>query len=68
MSEIIEIFQDYKNRNIDVYLSLKTISKKLKLNKRKTRRILEDTPEIKKKTYSEVNNSGFTGRWLYYLE
>jgi hypothetical protein len=68
MSELIEIFQDYKNMNIDVHLSLKTISKKLKLNKRTTRKILEKTPEIKKKTYPEVNNSGFTGRWLYYLE
>lgn len=68
MSEIIDIFQEYKNKNINVYLSVRTLSKKLGVNRRKTFKMIESIPEIKKKTNCNVHNSGFMDRYLYYLE
>ena len=35
---------------------------------KKTRQIVKSNPKILKKSCSEVNNSGISNRWLYYLE
>ena len=66
MSEIIEILEEYKK--INSYVSLKRLSKRLNLPIKKTRRIVKSNPKILKKSCSEVNNSGISNRWLYYLE
>lgn len=66
MADIIEILEEYKK--INSYVSLKRLSKKLNLPVKKTRRLVYSNPKILKKSYSEVNNSGISNRWLYYLE
>lgn len=66
MSEIIEILEEYKK--INSYVSLKRLSKRLNLPIKKTRRLIYSNPKILKKLCSDVNNSGISNRWLYYLE
>ena len=66
MADIIEILEEYKK--INSYVSLKRLSKRLNLPIKKTRRIVKSNPKILKKSCSEVNNSGISNRWLYYLE
>ena len=66
MTDIIEILEEYKK--INSYVSLKRLSKRLNLPIKKTRRIVKSNPKILKKSCSEVNNSGISNRWLYYLE
>lgn len=66
MADIIEILEEYKKNNS--YVSLKRLSKRLNLPIKKTRRIVKSNPKILKKSCSEVNNSGISNRWLYYLE
>lgn len=66
MGDIIEILEEYKKLNS--YVSLKRLSKRLNLPVKKTRRLVYSNPKILKKSYSEVNNSGISNRWLYYLE
>ena len=66
MADIIEILEEYKKNNS--YVSLKRLSKRLNLPIKKTRRIVKSNPKILKKSCSDVNNSGISNRWLYYLE
>ena len=66
MADIIEILEEYKK--INSYVSLKRLSKRLNLPLKKTRRLVYSNPKILKKSYFEVNNSGISNRWLYYLE